>query len=124
MIDIFDIIAFGVFAILIAAAFVVIVGLGSLPGRIAQQRGHPQAAAITAMSWLGLATGGILWLLAFVWAFMKPVAVPSDATGSAKQQSAADVDANARLAQMQSRIDALEATVREIKEQAPSTSQA
>ena len=75
MIDAFDIIAFVVFGVLIVAAVVIVVWLGQLPGRIAQKRGHPQAAAITAASWVGLATGGVLWLIAFIWAFLTPVSV-------------------------------------------------
>ena len=67
--DAFDIIAFIVFAVLIVAAVVIIVGLGSLPGAIAKKRGHPQAAAVNVAGWLGLATLGILWPLALVWAF-------------------------------------------------------
>jgi hypothetical protein len=77
MIDAFDIIAFIVFAVLLVAAVVIVVMLGSLPGQIAHKRGHPQAAAITVASWLGLATGGILWPLALIWAFLKPSAVGS-----------------------------------------------
>jgi len=73
--DAFDIIAFVVFGVLIVAAVVTVVWLGQLPGRIAQKRGHPQAAAITAASWVGLATGGVLWLIAFIWAFLTPVSV-------------------------------------------------
>jgi len=44
---ILDVIAFLVFAILIAVAVVMIVFLGQLPGRLARQRGHPQASAKT-----------------------------------------------------------------------------
>ena len=50
-----------VFAVLIAVATVIIVFLGQLPGRIARQRAHPQAAAINVADWLGLATLGLLW---------------------------------------------------------------
>jgi hypothetical protein len=74
MIDAFDIIAFAVFGILLVAAVVIVVTLGSLPGQIAHQRGHPQAAAITVAGWLGVATMGIIWPLALIWAFLKPVA--------------------------------------------------
>lgn len=74
MIDAFDIIAFGVFAVLPAAAVVIVVTLGSLPGQIAHKRGHPQAPAITVAGWLGLATGGLLWPLALIWAFLRPAA--------------------------------------------------
>ena len=72
MIDILDIIAFVVLAVILAAAVVIVVTLGSLPGQIAQKRGHPQAAAINVASWLGVATLGLLWPLALVWAFTKP----------------------------------------------------
>jgi Protein of unknown function (DUF3302) len=75
MIDVFDIFAFVVFGVLLVAAVIVVVTLGSLPGQIAQKRGHPQVAAITVASWLGVATAGILWPLALVWAFLKPSAV-------------------------------------------------
>jgi hypothetical protein len=77
MIDIFDIIAFVVFAVLIVMAVVIVVLLGQLPGRIAHQRGHPQAAAITVCGWLGLATVGLLWPVALIWAFLKPVSLLS-----------------------------------------------
>jgi hypothetical protein len=121
MIDIFDIFAFIVFAVLIAAAFVIIVGLGVLPGWTAQQRGHPQAAAINVMSWLGLATGGILWLLAMIWAFMQPVG-SSPAVPTTSTTMTPTADANGRVAEMQSRIDALESSMRELKAQKESTS--
>ena len=76
MIDVLDIIAFAVFGILLVAAVVIVVTLGSLPGQIAHKRGHPQAAAVTVAGWLGLVTGGILWPLALIWAFLKPAAGP------------------------------------------------
>ena len=68
-----DAFAFLVFAILIAVAVVVIVRLGKLPGQLARKWNHPQAAAINAASWVGIATGGLLWPLAFIWAFMNPM---------------------------------------------------
>jgi uncharacterized protein DUF3302 len=77
MIDAFDIIAFLVFAVLIGVAVIVIVLLGQLPGQIAKKRGHPQAAAINVAGWLGLATLGILWPIAFIWAFLNPVPLSS-----------------------------------------------
>ena len=84
MIDVFDIIAFAVFAILLVAGVIIVVLLGQLPGQIAQKRGHPQAAAINVTGWLGLVTGGVLWLVAMIWAFMKPVAIV--ASGSADKE--------------------------------------
>ena len=114
--DAFDIMAFAVFAVLIAAAFVVIVGLGTLPGRIARSRGHPQAAAINASSWLGLATGGILWLLAMVWAFTEPAGAK---VAPVEEASSADGKAATTLPQIQARIEALEAVIRELQTRSP-----
>jgi hypothetical protein len=71
-IDAFDIMAFVVFAVLLAVAVIIVVSLGQLPGRVAQRRGHPQAAAITVAGWLGVATLGLLWPLALIWAFLRP----------------------------------------------------
>jgi hypothetical protein len=68
-----DAFAFVVFAVLILVAVFVVVGLGKLPGQLARKWEHPQAAAINAMSWIGIATGGLLWPVAFIWAFTNPV---------------------------------------------------
>ena len=73
MIDVFDIMAFAVFVVLIAAAVIIVVSLGTLPGNIARKRGHPQAAAINVAAWLGIATLGLLWPVALIWAFLKPI---------------------------------------------------
>jgi hypothetical protein len=40
MIDIFDILDFVAFGVLLAAVGVIVVSLGSLPGQIAQERGR------------------------------------------------------------------------------------
>jgi hypothetical protein len=76
--------AFVVFAVLLVVAVIVVVLLGQLPGRIARKRGHPQAAAINVAGWLGLATGGTLWLGAIIWAFLKPVSIVT--AGAADKQ--------------------------------------
>ena len=64
-----DAFAFVVFAVLIFVGVIIVVSLGKLPGQLAHKWGHPQAAAINAMSWIGIATGGLLWPIAFIWAF-------------------------------------------------------
>src|SRR5215831_5090159 len=89
--DAYDIITFVLFGGIVAVSVQVIVTLGTLPGRIAQKRDHPQAAAITIASWLGLATlvlgavvasgaeaisftaMGFLWPFALVCAYLKPI---------------------------------------------------
>jgi hypothetical protein len=69
---ILDAFAFVVFAVLIAVAVIIFVSLGKLPGQLARQWGHPQASAINVASWIGMATGGLLWPLALIWAFIIP----------------------------------------------------
>ena len=46
-IDKFDIMAFAVMGTLVLVGLVAVVMLGSLPGKIASKRGHPQASAVT-----------------------------------------------------------------------------
>ena len=44
-----------------------------LPEKIAEERRHPQAKAIQTLCLLSLAFGGMLWPLAWLWAYSKPV---------------------------------------------------
>ena len=44
-----------------------------LPEKIAHKRHHPQRDAIHMLCLLSLAFGGLLWPLAFLWAYSKPV---------------------------------------------------
>jgi CBS domain containing-hemolysin-like protein len=44
-----------------------------LPERIAEQRHHPQAPAIKTLCLLSLFFGGLLWPLAWLWAYSQPV---------------------------------------------------
>jgi Protein of unknown function (DUF3302) len=83
---VFDAFAFVVFAVLIVVAVVVIVSLGKLPGQLARKWGHPQAAAVNAASWIGLATGGLLWPLALIWAFIIPPGTASPQTRHGSQR--------------------------------------
>jgi len=45
-----------------------------LPEKIAHKRHHPQFEAIRTLCLLSLAFGGLLWPLAWLWAYTKPVA--------------------------------------------------
>ena len=81
MIDAVTIFAWLVMAILLGVTVAVIVFIGSLPGKIAAKRNHPQADAINAASWIGLAVGGVGWVVAFVWAFLKTGPLGSDSGG-------------------------------------------
>jgi CBS domain containing-hemolysin-like protein len=44
-----------------------------LPEKIAEKKQHPQAKAIQCLCLLSLAFGGLLWPLAWLWAYSKPV---------------------------------------------------
>ncbi len=44
-----------------------------LPEKIAEKRGHPQAKAIQCLCLLSLVFGGLLWPLAWLWAYSKPI---------------------------------------------------
>jgi uncharacterized membrane protein len=44
-----------------------------LPEKIAEKRHHPQAQAIQTLCLLSLVFGGLLWPIAWLWAYTKPV---------------------------------------------------
>jgi hypothetical protein len=44
-----------------------------LPEKIAEKKQHPQAKAIQCLCLLSLAFGGLLWPIAWLWAYTKPV---------------------------------------------------
>lgn len=91
-----DAFAFFVFAVLIFVGVIIVVSLGKLPGELARKWGHPQAGAINAMSWIGIATGGLLWPIAFIWAFMNPFGAKSAAIAD-NRQSPSGIEADAAL---------------------------
>jgi hypothetical protein len=64
-----DIFTFVVLGVLLVATIALAVLLGSLPGKIAVGRAHPQADAIRVAGWIGLLTLGVLWPFALIWAY-------------------------------------------------------
>jgi len=44
-----------------------------LPEKVAEKKGHPQAQAIKTLCLLSLVFGGLLWPIAWLWAYTKPV---------------------------------------------------
>ena len=44
-----------------------------LPEKVAEKRHHPQRDAITTLCLLSLAFGGLLWPIAWLWAYTRPV---------------------------------------------------
>lgn len=67
-----DIFALIVLVVLVLAVLAIWAMLGMYPGKIARERKHPQAEAISVCGWWGAITMGILSPLAFVWAYTNP----------------------------------------------------
>jgi CBS domain containing-hemolysin-like protein len=68
-----DILAVVVLFLVPAIGIVVFWIVHVLPEKIAERRHHPQTAAITTLCLLSLVFGGLLWPIAWLWAFTKPV---------------------------------------------------
>jgi CBS domain containing-hemolysin-like protein len=69
-----DVLAIVVLFLVPAVAIVVFWIVHVLPEKIAHKRHHPQTEAITTLCLLSLVFGGLLWPLAWIWAYTKPVA--------------------------------------------------
>ncbi len=103
--DIFAILILVVLGVTIAAIWV---ALCMLPGKIAGKRGHPQAEAIRVCGWLGGLTGGLLWPVAFIWAYLRspPGLIPAQETGQPGAQSLGALTET--VSALQGRLSALE----------------
>jgi CBS domain containing-hemolysin-like protein len=86
-----------------------------LPEKIAEQRRHPQAKAIQTLCLLSLLFGGLLWPLAWLWAYTKPVlhklAYGTDVADGHDGEPALEtemVEARDDIGQLRERLAALE----------------
>ena len=77
----YDIIAWVVLIVLLAALVIIALKLAALPGKIAHKRQHPWAEAVTIVGWLSFFLGFAFWPLALIWAY---VDAPVPAGRSAK----------------------------------------
>jgi CBS domain containing-hemolysin-like protein len=68
-----DILAWVVLVLVPVLGIVIFWMVHILPEKIAEKRKHPQAKAIQTLCLLSLVFGGILWPLAWLWAYTKPV---------------------------------------------------
>ena len=68
-----DILAIAVLFIVPAVVIVLFWIVHVLPEKIAHKRHHPQREAITTLCLLSLVFGGLLWPLAWIWAYTKPI---------------------------------------------------
>jgi hypothetical protein len=103
-------VALGVIFFLLVLITAAIVALGSIPGKIAQRRGHPWPDAVNAASWIGLATG-VFWPVAFIWAYLP---IPQRSTESTEGTTQPGDEA----ADLAARVASLEATIKKLQSQA------
>ena len=94
-----------------------------LPEKIAHKRHHPQFEAIRTLCLLSLVFGGLLWPLAWLWAYSKPVMYkmaygtdvhPEALKAGAESYGDSEPDAASlreRLARLEARVPASELTV-------------
>jgi CBS domain containing-hemolysin-like protein len=68
-----DVMSWIVLIIAPIAAIAVFLMVHILPEKIAEKKNHPQADAIKTLCLLSLFFGGMLWPLAWLWAYSKPV---------------------------------------------------
>lgn len=66
-----------IFALLVLCTlFVVVIGLvvflAMWPGKVAHERNHPYADAISIGGWIGILTGGVIWPFVIIWAYATP----------------------------------------------------
>lgn len=83
-----------------------------LPEKIAEKRQHPQAGAIQCLCLLSLVFGGLLWPIAWLWAYSKPVlyklAYGTDKVAHGPEHAPAEADEAAELKQLRQRVSELE----------------
>jgi hypothetical protein len=86
-----------------------------LPEKVAEKRHHPQLGAIKCLCLLSLCFGGLLWPLAWLWAYSKPVfhkmAYGTDVDLS-HEQAGGEKSATSELEQLRSRVAELEAEIK------------
>ncbi len=84
-----------------------------LPEKIAHKKGHPQTGAIQCLCLLSLVFGGLLWPIAWLWAYTKPT-LHKMAYGTDKAEPH-DHPAPGEVDQLRARVAELEALIKEGK---------
>ena len=70
-----DVLTLAIILAVVASVVFFAMLLAGLPGKIARQRRHPQADAISVAGWLSLLSLFILWPVALIWAYSGPLNV-------------------------------------------------
>jgi len=87
-----------------------------LPEKIAHKKKHPQTHAIQCLCLLSLVFGGLLWPIAWLWAYSKPV-LHKLAYGTDVDESLAHDDHGEAKAEETSEVEKLRARIGELERQ-------
>ena len=105
-------IAWFAFIIVPPVLIVAFLAVHIIPEKIAEKRHHPQLGAIKCLCFLSLVFGGLLWPIAWLWAYSKPVfhkmAYGTDVDHS-HDVTAGQKSASSELEQLRARVAELEA---------------
>jgi hypothetical protein len=85
--DFLDLLTIAIILIVVALNVYFLIFLARLPGSIAQERGHPQADAISVCGWLSLLTLFATWAVAMIWAYAHPARVALTEPQPTKEQN-------------------------------------
>jgi hypothetical protein len=85
-----------------------------LPEKIAEKKKHPQTRAIQCLCLLSLCFGGLLWPIAWLWAYTKPV-LHKMAYGTDVDESVAHGHGHEELTEEQKEIEKLRARLAELE---------
>ena len=110
-----SVIAWFAFIIVPPVLIVAFLAVHIIPEKIAEKRHHPQLGAIKCLCFLSLVFGGLLWPIAWLWAYSKPVfhkmAYGTDVDESHKQ-SGGEKSGTSELEQLRARVAELEADIK------------
>ena len=110
-----NVIAWFAFIIVPPVLIVVFLLVHILPEKVAEKRRHPQLGAIKCLCLLSLCFGGLLWPIAWLWAYSKPVlhkmAYGTDVDDS-HEKPAEKKSAISELEQLRVRVAELEAEIK------------
>src|SRR5207237_9232669 len=110
-----DVVAWCAFIIVPPVLIGVFLLVHILPEKVAEKRHHPQLGAIKCLCLLSLCFGGLLWPIAWLWAYSKPVfhkmAYGTDLDHS-HEQTGGEKSATTELEQLRARVAELEAEIK------------
>jgi len=110
-----DVVAWFAFIIVPPVLIGVFLLVHILPEKVAEKRRHPQLGAIKCLCLLSLCFGGLLWPIAWLWAYSKPVlhkmAYGTDVDDS-HEKPGGGKPATTELEQLRARVAELEAQIK------------